>query len=167
MTDEIGYYFAYCTWLDPRLLKARAPSARVVTLGRAHNRRVEFRRSADSEGSKGWCHLSDTGDAWGRVAYGAIIEMGLPHDARVFAANGARFLSVYGDDGAVYDCWTYCLNNPGEPMKVPDYEWDHILTGIEAWTLPRSYGDELRATYDAAEACPDPGRANPVPLSDE
>lgn len=166
-TDDIGYYFAYCTWLDPRLLKARAPSARVVTLGRAHNRRVEFRRSADLEGSKGWCHLSDTGDAWGRVAYGAVIAMSPPRDARVFAANEARFLTVHGDDGVVYDCWTYCLNDPGEPMRVPDYEWDHIVAGVEAWALPRSYAAELRATYDGAETCPDAGRANPVLIPDE
>lgn len=154
------YYFAYCTWLDPDEMKRFMPAAKPVTKGRVANHALAFHAAADRT-DRGWCHLSNTAAAWGRSVLGVVFD----HEPRHFDEDYDDFerccVTVYGDDGRCYDCWTYRLVTPGIPMRPPNFYWDHIPKGLKHWGFPQSYIDEIRAVFDAAAPCPRPDRPNP------
>jgi len=120
------FYFVYCTWLDEKELPKYSPKAVFVTKAKAVNVKVEFQAAGDRR-DPGWCHLNDTAAARGEVTYG-LIYMFPEEDSGVDYDDFDRnFLTVRGDDGNVYDCFTYRLNRPGVPMRPPTYYWRHRM----------------------------------------
>jgi hypothetical protein len=151
-------YFAYCTWLNEPEIRRYMPKARLITKGHAANFRLEF-HAAEGRSDRGWCHLSSLPDAWGEKCLGLVFEDdGLTDDYDDFE----RFaLTVHGDDGKAYDCWTYRMTHPGQPMRPPNFYWQHIPDGLEAHRFPRDYIAKVQAVYDAAAPCPRADRPNP------
>lgn len=154
------YYFAYCTWLNEPELRRYFPEARFVTKGRAANHRLEF-HAAGTRNDRGWCHLNSNASAWGNQCLGVVFE----HDERHFEEDYDDFerfaVTVHGDDGRSYDCWTYRMTNPGIAMRPPNFYWEHIPTGLRNFGFPQAYIDSVLATYEAAAACPRADRPNP------
>ena len=112
------YYFAYCTWINAPEIKRYMPKCRKITKAYAANYRLEFHAAAGRE-DRGWCHLNGLPDAWGEKALGLVFEDdGLTDDYDDFE----RFaITVHGDDGKSYDCWTYRMTTPGKPMRPPNF----------------------------------------------
>lgn len=154
------YYFGYCTWLHSPEIKRFFPQYRIVTKGYAANRKLEF-RTAGSRHDRGWCHLADIGEAWGVNCLGIVVEHPPEYFKEDFDDFDRCFLTVHGDDGKVYDCWTYRLTAPGSPMRPPNYYWQHIPDGLKELAFPQDYIDTVVATYDAAAECPRADRPNP------
>jgi len=67
-------------------------------------------------------------------------------------------LTVHGDDGNVYDCFTYRLTEPGEAMRPPNFYHQHTVKGAAAWNLPAEYQAKLRKTFEDALPCPNADR---------
>lgn len=154
------FYFVYCTYYDEKELRKYSPKAVFVTKAKAVNVKVEFHAAGDRR-DRGWCHLNDTGTARGEVTYG-LVYMFPEEDSGVDFDDFDRcFLTVRGDDGNVYDCFTYRLNRPGVPMRPPNYYWRHIPEGARAWNLPPEYIEKLQKTFDSALPCPDADRPAP------
>jgi hypothetical protein len=150
------HYFAYCTWLNDPELRRFMPEARFVTKAYAANHRLQFHAAGTRE-DRGWCHLNGTGDAWGNKALGMVFEHS-PEDYEDFE----RFsLTVHGDDGKAYDCWTYRMTDPGIAMRPPNFYWQHIPDGLTANQFPQAYIDAVLATYNKAAPCPRADRPNP------
>src|SRR6187397_226481 len=99
-------YFGYCTWLHDVELRRYFPEHRIVTTGYAANHKLEFRAARGRE-DRGWCHLSDIGDAWGQHALGIVVEHPARHFEEDYDDFERCFVTVHGDDGKTYDCWTY------------------------------------------------------------
>jgi hypothetical protein len=154
------FYFAYCTYMDETELRRYAPTAFFVTKARAINHKAEF-RAVKGRKDRGWCHLSDTGDAYGEVVYGLVYAFSEQESVADFDDFERCFLTVRGDDGNVYDCFTYRLIEPGVAMRPPNFYWQHIPKGAAAWNLPAEYQAKLRKTYDQALPCPDADRPAP------
>lgn len=155
------HYFVYCTWLDDAELRRFMPHAKIVTTGYATNRRLEFHAAGDRT-DRGWCHLADlASSAAGFKTLGIIVE----HDPQHFEEDYDDFdricLTVYGDDGKIYDCWTYTLSRPGIAMRPPNYYWEHIPEGMKQWHFPAEYVNQVQRTYEAAAPCPRADRPNP------
>ncbi len=153
------HYFAYCTWLRDGELRKYVPEAKYVTKAKAHNRRVEFRAS-DDRTDRGWCHLADV-DAWGFDTQGIVYEV---DDARLkddFDDFDIVAVTVHGDDGKTYDCFTYNLTRPGIPMRPPHYYWRHIPEGLEEQNFPEDYKAKVMEIFDSAAECPDFDRPAP------
>ena len=112
------YYFAYCTWLNDPEIRRFWPDVKAITKGYAANHRLQFHAAADRK-DRGWCHLNGVSDAVGVNALGVVFE----HEPNQFNEDyddfERFFLTVRGDDGKVYDCWTYRLINPGMAMRPP------------------------------------------------
>jgi hypothetical protein len=154
------FYFVYCTWLDELELRRYAPDARFVTKARVANCKVEF-RAVKGRNDRGWCHLSDISDARGEVVYGLVYILSEKESGADYDDFERCFLTVRGDDGNIYDCFTYRLTEPGVAMRPPDYYWRHIPKGAAAWNFPSEYQAKLRRTYDEALPCPDAARPAP------
>ncbi|MEZ0168065.1 gamma-glutamylcyclotransferase family protein [Microvirga sp. TS319] len=154
------YYFGYCTWLDDPELRRFMPQAELVTKGYATNHKLRFHAAADRT-DRGWCHLSDTPDAYGNRALGVVFK----HDPKHFEEDYDDFerclLTIYGDDGKMYDCWTYRLITPGIAMRPPNFYWEHIPAGLKQWDFPEEYIQEVLKTYEEAAECPRADRPNP------
>lgn len=154
------YYFGYCTWLDDAEVRRFMPQARPLTKGFAANHRLAF-HAAGTRTDRGWCHLSNTSSAWGKKALGVVFV----HDSKHFAEDYDDFerccVTIYGDDGKFYDCWTYRLIAPGIPMRPPNFYWEHIPKGMRQWGFPQEYIDAVEAEFAAAAPCPRPDRPNP------
>lgn len=154
------YYFGYCTWLNDPELRRFIPEFTMVTKGYATNHKLRFHASGERN-DRGWCHLDDTYTAHGHNALGIVIE----HDPRYLEADFEDFervfLTVHGDDGKVYDCWTYRLISPGITMRPPNFYWDHIPVGMKDWNFPVEYINEVQSVYDNSAACPRADRPNP------
>lgn len=146
--------------MDEPELRKYAPNATFVTKAKAVNHKVEF-RAANGRKDRGWCHLSDVGDARGEVAYGLVYSFTETESVADFDDFERFFLTVRGDDGNVYDCFSYRLIQPGVAMRPPDYYWKHIPDGAAAWKLPVEYQAKLRKTYEDALPCPDANRPAP------
>jgi drug/metabolite transporter (DMT)-like permease len=154
------YYFGYCTWLDPAELAKYFPEARLVTRAVARNWKVEFRAAGDRR-DRGWCHLNNIGAAFGSDTLGLVFEV---EDARLkddFDDFDIVYLTVHGDDGNAYDCFTYVLSDPGVPMRPPNYYWSHVPRGLRAMDFPARYIEHVEQTYADALACPDADRPAP------
>ncbi len=155
------HYFGYCTWLDDPELRRFMPAAKAITTGKAANHRLQF-HAAGSRTDRGWCHLSSAAPtAWGTACLGVVFE----HDPKHFEEDYDDFercaVTVQGDDGKVYDCWTYRLITPGIAMRPPNFYWEHIPAGLKAWNFPEDYVQSVLDTYNAAAECPRADRPNP------
>lgn len=154
------YYFIYCTYLLDSELRKYLPETKRITTAKAKNHEFQLRAVAGRP-DRGWCHLADRGDVLGRDALGIVVEC---NDDRVhddFDDFDVVYLTVQGDDGRYYDCFTYVLSNPGIPMRPPRYYWERIPNGLREQNFPQEYRDKVQAIFDAAAECPDFDR--PVP----
>ncbi len=154
------YYFGYCTWLHGAELHRYFPDCEIVTKGYAANHKLEF-RSAGARRDRGWCHLADTHDAWGTKTLGIVVKHPEKHFGEDYDDFERCFLTIRGDDGKAYDCWTYRLSQPGEPMRPPNFYWQHIPDGMAELGFPKDYVDSVLATFHAAAECPRADRPNP------
>jgi hypothetical protein len=154
------HYFAYCTWLNDPELRRYMPQARFVTKAYAANHRIQFHAAADRT-DRGWCHFNSAADAWGNRCLGVVFE----HDERHFAEDYDDFercaVTVHGDDGRAYDCWTYRMTRPGVAMRPPDFYWEHIPQGMRNFGFPDDYVKSVLKTYQDALPCPRADRPNP------
>jgi len=154
------YYFAYCTWLNDPEIRRYWPNVKAITKGYAANHRLQFHAAGDRS-DRGWCHLNGVSDAHGVNALGVVFQHE-PHQFNEDYDDFERFfLTVHGDDGKAYDCWTYRLSDPGMAMRPPNFYWEHIPTGLKAWQFPAEYIASVQATFDAAAPCPRADRPNP------
>jgi len=154
------YYFGYCTWLSSPELRKYMPEAQSVTQAEARNHKVEF-RAASGRSDRGWCHLSNGQDAFGSSVIGLVLECDDRRATEEFDDFDIIYLTVHGVDGIAYDCFTYVLTEPGEPMRPPNYYWQHIPDGMREQGFPPEYIQEVTAIYQAATECPDAARPAP------
>jgi hypothetical protein len=155
------YYFGYCTYLLDDERRKYLPEARQITKAKAANHRIQF-RAAGSNTDRGWCHLSDRGSALGATAQGMVYEV---NDDRVnddFDDFVIVYLTVKGDDGKYYDCFTYVLTDPGIAIRPPRYYWERVPAGFAEQKFPQEYQDELQRIFDEAAECPDFDRPMPA-----
>lgn len=154
------YYFAYCTWLHDIEIARYWPTAKPITKGYAANHAIRFHAAGDRT-DRGWCHFDNTAAAWGDKALGVVFE----HPPEGFNEDYDDFerccMTVYGDDGKMYDCWTYRLIRPGIAMRPPNFYWDHIPAGMKQWDFPAQYQAKVQAEFDSAAECPRADRPNP------
>jgi hypothetical protein len=153
-------YFAYCTWLNDPEIHRYMPGCKPVTKGYAANNRLEFHAAGERK-DRGWCHLNSAADAWGEHCLGVVFE----DDGKQFGEDYDDFercaVTVHGDDGKIYDCWTYRMTRPGVAMRPPNFYWQHIPAGLKAWNFPPAYIAKVQAMFDAAAPCPNADRPNP------
>ncbi|MFT4306986.1 MAG: hypothetical protein QM604_08860 [Microbacterium sp.] len=98
----------------------------------------------------------------GKVAHGIVYEV---DDARVnddFDDFDIIFLTVKGEGGNYYDCFTYVLWQPGKPMRPPRYFWERVPAGFEEQGFPKEYIDTIWATFNECAECPDFERPMPA-----
>lgn len=155
---QLMYYFGYCTFLNEPELRTYLPEAVAVTKAYAANHKVEFRGQVDNT-ERGWCHINNGPSARGVTAHGIVFahpEVDFEVD---FAGFERYFLTVHGADGKAYDCWTYRLSQPSEHVRPPDFYWQHVPAGLNAWSFPEEVSEGLLAEYLAAKpsANPDQG----------
>jgi hypothetical protein len=155
-----AYYFVYCTWLDDEELRKYAPNARLVTKARAANHKLGFFAAGDRS-DRGWCHFSNGPDARDFDTLGLVYEIPDEEAHPDYDDFDRCFVTVHGEDGGHYDCYTYRLTTPGVPMRPPNYYWDHIPKGLADWDFPEEYVAKVLAIYHAAAECPRADR--PVP----
>ncbi|MFC4118760.1 gamma-glutamylcyclotransferase [Nonomuraea zeae] len=153
------YYFGYCTYLLEAELRKYLPEAVAVTKAKAVNRQIQF-RAAGERTDRGWCHLADTG-TYGKAAQGIVFEVDDAHLKDDFDDFDIVFLTVQGDDGKHYDCFTYVLSQPGIRMRPPRFYWERVPQGLAEQEFPADYRAEVQQTFDEAAECPDFDR--PVP----
>ena len=154
-------YFGYCTFLYKQELNRYMPEAVIVTKGYATNRRLEFRTAGDRR-DRGYCHLSDGGDSWGVNALGIIVRHPDKYFDDQYDDFRKCFLTVRGDDGKTYDCWTFVLSRPGILMRPPDFYWQYIQDGMAELRFPQGYVDSVVNAYKTAEPCPGADRPSPL-----
>jgi hypothetical protein len=154
------YYFAYCTWLNDPELRRYAPEARFVTKGYAANHRLEF-HAAGSREDRGWCHFNSNAKAWGNKCLGAVFELSEQQFGEDYEDFERCAVTVHGDDGRTYDCWTYRMTQPGIAMRPPNFYWQHIPDGMKKLGFPDEYVQSVLATYESAAPCPRADRPNP------
>jgi hypothetical protein len=149
------YYFGYCTFLNEPEQRHYLPRARPVTKGYAANSKVEFRGQVGRT-DRGWCHIDNGPAARGVNAHGVVFE----HPAADFEVDfdgfERYFLTVYGEDGKTYDCWTLRLSAPAERVRPPNFYWQHVPAGLKAWDFPEHVASQVLAEYEAAKPCLDP-----------
>lgn len=151
-------YFGYCTFLNRSELERFLPGSEVIAQAYATNHRVEFRGS-DTRDDRGWCHLEGGPSAAGQRAYGIVVR----HAPELFETDyqgfDRVFLTVYGTDGATYDCWTYVMSAPRDHVRPPDDYWRDVPLGLEQWEFPAEYVEAVLDTYRSAR----PARSEPKP----
>lgn len=114
-------YFGYGTYLDDDESRNYVPNARKVTTGVAKNRKFVM-CAFNGRSDRGYCHITDTVEALGSDVRGIIFE----HDPKYFREYPGFerfFLTVYGDDGKMYECWSLRMIDPGVAMRP------QIITG--------------------------------------
>lgn len=152
-------YFGYGTFLDDAELDYYLPGAVKVARARAANKILAF-HAHEGMKNRGYCHLSDRIDAMGGFTWGILAR----HDERYFVDyDGFErcFLTVYGDDGGTYDCWTLRMTKPGLAVRPPTYYWDHILSGLKAYNFAPGYTETIVKRYEDALPAEDPDAADP------
>jgi hypothetical protein len=154
------YYFAYCTWLNPPELARYMPRAEKICKAEAANHRLLFHAAA-GRADRGWCHLADTPEALGHQAQGIVFTDPDNQFKEDYDDFERCFLTVRGEDGKTYDCWTYRMIQPGTSMRPPNFYWQHIPDGLKHWAFPDAYIKEVLAVYEAAAPCPRADRSNP------
>ncbi|UXM96078.1 gamma-glutamylcyclotransferase [Bartonella sp. HY329] len=155
------YYFAYCTWLDGAEIHRYWKDAKLVTTGYVANHKLKFHAASDRK-DRGWCHFDNTAKvAWGEKALGAVFEHPPEHFEEDFDDFERCCMTVYGDDGKMYDCWTYRLSRPGIEMRPPNFYWEHIPEGFKQFNFPQEYVGKVINVYNDAAECPRADRPNP------
>lgn len=156
------YYFGWCTWMNPDELHRYWPEARIVTSGYVDNFAMEW-RDASCRGDRGWCHLDNTPNSWGKRCLGIIVEI----PAELYNEDFDDFVRIsftaMGDDGKVYNCWTYTLSDPGNSMKAPYFYWDNVVAGLNVQGFPYEYQRQVMDAYKNSGDCPRIDRPNPNP----
>lgn len=155
------YYFGYCTYLLESELRKYLPEAVVVTKAKALNHQIQF-RAAGERTDRGWCHLADRGPVYGKSTQGIVFEV---DDSRIhddFDDFDIVYLTVHGDDGKPYDCFTYALSNPGIRMRPPRFYWARVPDGLSEQGFPTEYQQEVQQIFDEAAECPDFDRPAPA-----
>lgn len=156
------YYFGWCTWMYSGELHRYWPDAKIVRKGHVNNWSVQW-KDAGGRGDRGWCHLDNLQRSWGKRTLGIIVEIPEFIYGEEFDDFDVIALTVIGDDGRPYDCWTYTLAHPGNDMKAPWYYWDNCVAGLNEHQLPYAYIREYLQTYEAAPDGPRMNRPNPHP----
>jgi hypothetical protein len=121
---------------------------------------LQFHAAGDRT-DRGWCHFNSSADAWGNKCLGLVYEHPEKHFDEDYDDFERCSVTVHGDDGKFYDCWTYRMTRPGIPMRPPDFYWQHIPDGLHEKGFPHEYIDRVVATYNAAAPCPRADRPNP------
>lgn len=147
------YYFGYCTFLNPVEMKRFFPNGKIVSKGYVQNCSIAFCASGERT-DRGWCHLDLTPSAWGKRALGIVIEHG-PEQFVDYPDFKRIAITVHGEDGKVYDCWTWILDNPGMAMKPPKAYWNHVSTGLKHYEFSEEDSKNVIDVYDAAAECPE------------
>jgi hypothetical protein len=155
------FYFVYCTYMDEPYHRLYAPNASFVTKAKVMNHKMEF-RAVKGRNDRGWCHLNNSADVRGETLYGLVYAYPESESTIDFDDFERCFLTVRGDDGNVYDCFTYRLIEPGIAMRPPDHYVKHVFEGAKAWNLPSEYQSKLHKTYDEAAPCPHADRPAPT-----
>jgi hypothetical protein len=156
-------YFGYGTYLDDDESRNYVPNARKVTTGVAKNRKFVM-CAFNGRSDRGYCHITDTVEALGSDVRGIIFE----HDPKYFREYPGFerfFLTVYGDDGKMYECWSLRMIDPGVAMRPPNYYWKHIADGLSKCNFPGEYVRSIYETYESALPCPDAERPEPAPTA--
>ena len=105
--------------------------------------------------------MDNTPSAFGQTTLGVIFEHG-PERYEVDFDDFIRVsFTAYGDDGKMYDCWTYVLEKPGIPMRPPNFYWEHIPVGLKHFEFPEEYIQRVLDIYEKAAECPRADRPNP------
>lgn len=154
------YYFAYCTYVDEPELRRYLPHAQFVTMGRAANHKIGF-HAADGREDRGWCHLENGPAARGFDTLGLVYELPEEEAYATYDDFELCFMTVHGDDGRAYDCYSYRQTAPGIPMRPPDFYWRHIPKGLRVWEFPPEYIAKVEAIYESAAECPRADRPAP------
>ena len=155
------YYFVYATWYHEPELRKYLPNAKFVTKATAKNAQLAF-VTAGARRDRGWATFDNSRKAWGKDILGLVYEVPDGEgwtdydDCQIFG------VTVYGDNGETYDCWTYRQHTPGIPMRPPKYYFEPTPIGLKAWSFPQQYIDEVMAAYEAATPCPDADRPRPT-----
>ena len=155
------YYFAYCTYLLEDELRKYLPEAERIVKASVANHEIQFRAAGKRE-DRGWCHLADRGSAFGKTAQGQVLEV---NDDRVndhFDDFDIVYLTVKGEDGNYYDCFTYVLTEPGIRMRPPRYYWERVPNGFREQEFDETYVQSIETTFDEAAECPDFERPMPA-----
>jgi hypothetical protein len=154
-------YFGYCTFLDEPELRIYLPNAQFITKARVANHKIGFHAAGDRT-DRGWCHLENGPSAQGFDTLGLVYEVSEDEAYTPYDDFEVCFMTVHGDDGNTYDCWSYRQTAPGVPMRPPNFYWQHIPTGLDAWEFPPEYIAEVMAIYEAAAECPNADRPAPT-----
>lgn len=154
------YYFGYCTFLPQDELDKYYPEAKRITKATAANREIEFRTASGRE-DRGWCHLADV-HTYGKHARGEVFEVNEDRIDVDFDDFDIIFLTVKGDDGNYYDCFSYKLHDPGKRMRPPRYYWERIPRGFAERGFEQEYQDHLQRVFENSAECPDFDRPMPV-----
>lgn len=146
------YYFGYCTFLNEPELRTYLPAAQPIVRGHAANHKVEFRGQVGNT-DRGWCHINNGPAAKGQTAHGVVFAHPDADFDVDFPGFERYFLTVHGEDGKAYDCWTYRLTEPAEHVRPPDFYWQHVPAGLAAWQFPEHVSRSVLAEYEAARPC--------------
>jgi hypothetical protein len=152
-------YFGYGTYLDDSELHYYLPGAQKITTARASNHKLLF-YAHQGFSNRGYCHLSDKLEAFEETAYGIVVK----HDPKYFVDyEGFErfFLTVYGCDGHIYDCWSLRMTNPGIPVRPPVYYWNHIKNGLLYYDFPNDYTKKVLEVYEKSLPCPEADMPDP------
>lgn len=63
------------------------------------------------------------------------------------------FLTVYGEDGKQYDCWTLRMTNPTDYIRPTKDYWALIDNGMVNNKLPEDYIQSIRETFESSIPC--------------
>lgn len=162
MQEEMTYYFGWCTWMNSDELHRYWPEAKIIGKGYADNYRVLW-MDASGRGDRGWCHLDNDTKSWGHVCEGIIAEVPKRYYGEQFDDFCCPALTVRGEDGKYYNCWTYTLGDPGQPMKAPYFYWDNCVAGLNEQGFGYEYIKEYLEEYTNAPDGPRMDRPNPNP----
>ncbi|MFT3797640.1 gamma-glutamylcyclotransferase family protein [Microbacterium sp.] len=147
------HYFAYGTLLLEEELRRSLPEARRVTHASAVNHETQF-RSVRGRADRGWSHLADV-DTFGMVARGEVLEVDDRRLSERAPDYDLLFLTVRGDDGVHYDCFTYAMSAPGIRQRPPRYYWDLVIDGFREQGFAQEDLDRLQTMFDESAECPD------------
>ncbi|MFT4029290.1 MAG: gamma-glutamylcyclotransferase family protein [Protaetiibacter sp.] len=147
------YYFAYGTLLLEEELRRALPEAARVTHASAVNHETQF-RSVRGRSDRGWSHLADVG-TFGKVARGEVLEVADERLGEQAPDYDLVFLTVLGDDGAHYDCFSYAMSDPGIRQRPPRYYWELVINGFKEQGFSAADLERLERMFDESAECPD------------
>ena len=152
-------YFGYGTYLDDDESLFYLPGSKKIVTAVAKHRSFEF-HAHEGRADRGYCHISDKIEAKDSLVHGIIFQ----HDPKYFVDyEGFErcFLTVYGDDGRMYECWTLRMTHPGLTVRPPLYYWEHISKGLVSCAFPDDYVKKIHNLYKDALPCENAERPNP------